>query len=268
MTVHFVVVPQWQGSGSSRAMQLVTGAETIRGDLPAAATTVVEVPLEAGDEEGSGVHRLSALRLTRQRFAAAVDGVDDPIITIGGDCSVDYPAVAHAAARSRPVLVWFDAHADANDAESSPSHAFHGMVLRSLVDDGVINADRVIVAGARNLDDAEDAWLTSTGITRLTSDELGDPATLVAALRATDADSVYLHIDLDVLDPSEIAGIAFPEPFGLTTSALTAALRAARDELPFAGAGIAEFSPVTPAAAADDMGTILRVVGALTASTR
>ena len=50
MPAAFVVVPQWQGSGSSRAMRLVDGAEAIRGDLPTASTFSVNVPLEAGDE--------------------------------------------------------------------------------------------------------------------------------------------------------------------------------------------------------------------------
>ena len=41
MAATFVVVPQWQGSGSSRAMRLVDGAEAIRGDLPSASTRSV-----------------------------------------------------------------------------------------------------------------------------------------------------------------------------------------------------------------------------------
>ncbi|RIJ25759.1 arginase family protein, partial [Clavibacter michiganensis subsp. insidiosus] len=57
MPASFVVVPQWQGSGSSRAMRLADGAEAIRGDLPASATHVVDVPVEAGESLGTGVLR-------------------------------------------------------------------------------------------------------------------------------------------------------------------------------------------------------------------
>ena len=46
---HFVIAPQWQGSGSARAMQLIDGAEAIAGDLPASACTRLEVPVEAGE---------------------------------------------------------------------------------------------------------------------------------------------------------------------------------------------------------------------------
>ncbi len=48
----FIVAAQWQGSSSSRAMQLIDGAEAIAGDLPRASTTVLEVPAEAGDAQG------------------------------------------------------------------------------------------------------------------------------------------------------------------------------------------------------------------------
>ena len=89
MVATFVIVPQWQGSGSSRAMRLVDGAEAIRGDLPASSTRIVEVPLEAGDEQGSGVHRLSSVAMVRDSLVLELATVDGPAITIGGDCGVD-----------------------------------------------------------------------------------------------------------------------------------------------------------------------------------
>lgn len=39
-------------------MRLVDGADAIRGDLPSASTRIVEIPLEAGDDQGTGVARL------------------------------------------------------------------------------------------------------------------------------------------------------------------------------------------------------------------
>ena len=72
MTINYVVVPQWQGSGSSRAMQLVDGAESIRGDLPSSATRTVDIPLEAGDHQSTGVHRYSSILLVRDRMRHAL----------------------------------------------------------------------------------------------------------------------------------------------------------------------------------------------------
>lgn len=276
MAATFVVVPQWQGSGSSRAMRLIDGAEAIRGDLPAAATRVVSVPMEAGESLDSGIHRfasLSAVRIAQSMALGAVDGV---AITIGGDCGVELAAIEHAMARYGPdtAVLWLDAHPDLNTPQSSPSGAFHGMVLRSLLGDGaqglvpapgsVLAPERVVIAGARSFDPAEDECVDATGIRCIPPSEL-TPEILVDAVRATGASRVYIHVDLDVLDPGEMSGIGYPEPFGVTVAALVAAIKAVRAEFPLAGAGITEFAPSSPDAASDDLGTILRIVGSLSA---
>src|SRR4051812_40354816 len=97
MAVTFVVVPQWQGSPSSRAMRQAEGAAAIREDLPTSATREVDVPLEAGDDQGTGIARFSSLQLVRERLGDLLDELDGPAITIGGDCAVSATAVAHAA---------------------------------------------------------------------------------------------------------------------------------------------------------------------------
>jgi len=272
----FVVVPQWQGSGSSRALRLSDGAEAIRGDLPASSTRVVEVPLEAGDELGSGLPRLGSLQLVRDRTLAVLADIDDWALTIGGDCGVALAAVDHALARTvgDVAVVWFDAHPDLNTLESSPSAAFSGMVLRTLLGDGIgplvpatpLAAGRLVLAGVRSSDEGEDEFVSATAIRQLTVDDLADPAALVAAVEATGAGSVYIHIDLDVLDPGELLGLSDPVPFGVTPAALVAAVRALKGRFGLAGASIAGFSPASPDEASDDLPTILRIIGALTAS--
>ena len=274
MAATFVVVPQWQGSGSSRAMQLADGAEAIRGDLPSGATRVVEVPVEAGDAQGSGVHRLSSIVLVRDRLRETLDRAAGVPIVIGGDCGVELGAVGHAVARhGDAAVVWFDAHPDLHTPGSSPSGAFAGMVLRTLLGDGepalvpqpALPASRLVLAGARSVDPAETAVLDALGIPIADlSDPDAVPAAVVAAVRATGAGSVYLHVDLDVLDPADFAGLDQPEPFGLALDQLLATIAALRAEFALAGAGITQFSPPTPAAAVDGLPTILRIVGALT----
>src|SRR3954470_14211753 len=112
MPVSFIVVPQWQGSPSSRAMRLAEGAEAIREDLPSARTVEVAVPLEAGDDQGGGIARFSSLQLVRERLTDALDDADGVPVVVGGDCSVSAAAVAHAARDAEVALVWFDAHPD------------------------------------------------------------------------------------------------------------------------------------------------------------
>lgn len=273
----FLVVPQWQGSGSSRAMRLIDGAEAIRGDLPAAATTVVAVPAAAGESLGTGVNRFSAIATVRDAAAAELMLLEAPVITIGGDCAADLASIQHAVAGAEPgavAVVWFDAHPDINDAASSPSSAFHGMVVRALLGDApdglassgpsLLSPGSLVLAGTRALDEAESAYIDDTGIRMLGPGELDDPAAIVSAVEATGATSVYLHIDLDVLDPAAIDGIGYPEPFGVQPGALCDAVRALRTRFTLAGASIMEFAPESPDAAGRDMAVILRILGALT----
>lgn len=272
MAATFVVVPQWQGSGSSRAMRLVDGAEAIRGDLPSASTRLVDVPLEAGDNQGSAVHRLSSILLVRDRLAQTLSEVPGTAITIGGDCGVELAAIGRVAEQDVAV-VWFDAHPDLNTPESSSSGAFTGMVLRALLGEGApqlvpavpLAPERVVLVGARSFDPAEDAYIAERGIRGLSAAEAG-PEAVVAAVEATGAASVYIHIDLDVLDPGDFAGLGAPEPFGIRATVLVETLRALLARFPLAGAGITEFAPPSVADAVEDMPTILRIIGALSAA--
>lgn len=275
----FFVVPQWQGSPAARAMHLVDGAEAIAGDLPRASTARVEVPASAGEALDTGIRRFSALSRTAAALREALAAHEGPtgdenFLVIGGDCGVAVPAIAHAAARRGALddslaVVWFDAHGDLNTPDTSPSGAFAGMALRAVIDDlplegsGAVPASRVILAGARELDDAESAALGDSALTHLDVEALADPLALADAVAATGAGAVYVHVDLDVLDPAVIGGVALPVPFGLSLEQLLAALAALRARVPLVGASIAGFAPASPAAAIDDLGTILRVVGAL-----
>jgi arginase len=281
MAARFVVVPQWQGSSSSRAMRLIDGAEAIRGDLPSAATVAVDIPLGAGDAVGTGVHRYSAVATVRERVRMALDDVpeDDLPVVIGGDCGVELAAVeraaqAAAARGSRLGLVWFDAHPDLNTPATSPSGAFCGMVLRALLGDGAdglvaetpVDPTRVVLAGTRNMDDQEADYVDSAGIAVVAADAVGSG--LGAAIDALEVDEVYLHVDLDVLDPGEFGGVTDPQPFGASLADVTAGIAAAAEGRRVAGAGITMFAPASADDVPADMPPILRILSALTASSR
>jgi arginase len=279
MPAKFVVVPQWQGSSSSRAMRLIDGAEAIRGDLPSAATRTVEVPLGAGDAVATGVHRYSTLAVVRERTALVLDELepDDVPVLIGGDCGVEVAGVARALERARAAgrrlgVVWFDAHPDLHSPATSESGAFAGMVLRAVLGEGAdgltvpagLQPADVVLVGARTVDEAEDRYVAEHGVRLLPPD--ARPEQLAAA--AEGWEDVYVHVDLDVLDPGDFEGVLDPLPFGMAPATVTAAITAALDGRRLAGAGIAMFAPASPDAAGRDLPTILRILSAITASTR
>jgi len=148
------------------------------------------------------------------------------------------------------------------------------MALRSIVGEGPeglaldqatrVAPDRVVLAGVRAVDDEERRFIDDHGIAELTVEDLADPAAVVSAIEATGAGRVFVHIDLDVLDPSALAGLSYPMPFGIGAPELAAVLRAVAARFPLAGASIAGFAPSSPEAASDDLPTILRLVAALT----
>lgn len=266
----FVVVPQWQGSPSTRAMALVDGADAIAGDLPSAACLRVEVPFEAGETLDTGVRRASTLRRLRERVDETLADLDgERVLVVGGDCGVAIPSISRVADDDLAV-VWFDAHGDLHSPATSPSGAFAGMALRGVLGEcaaglslppGAVTPDRVVLAGARALDDEERDFAEAEGIRHLGPRSTGEQ--IAEAVAATGAKRVYIHVDLDVLDPAHMAGVADAQPFGLDAAALVDAITAIRAVLPLAGSTLTGFAPASPAHAVDDLGTILRVVGAL-----
>lgn len=271
MSASFFVVPQWQGSGSSRAMRLIDGAEAIRGDLPSVSTVSIDVPPGAGTDFGSGVHRLSAVLTVRDRLLVALQAGSGVPVAVGGDCGIELGAVQHALAQDGVAVVWLDAHADLNTPDTSPSGSFGGMVLRTLLGDGPVSAVppttldpvRLVLAGVRSLDDDESDFIAASGIAHLDPGAL-DARSISAAVAATGASAVYVHIDLDVIDPAEFACVAAPEPFGVPFQTLLDVIASIRATLPLVGAGITGFAPASAEAADGDATSILRVIGALT----
>ncbi|MRX42816.1 arginase family protein [Agromyces kandeliae] len=280
MPAAFVVVPEWQGSVSARAMSHADGAHAISGDLPSASTVLVDVPVEAGDSLGTGVHRYSALRRVGDRMRAAMQGLGRTPIAIGGDCGIALASVATAAAGDADSLavLWLDAHPDLNSPDTSPSGAFNGMVLRAIAGDGAeglalrdgerVAPSRLVLGGVRSLDEGEQAFIDEHGIAMVDVDRFREPAAIVEAILATGASRVYVHVDLDVLDPSAIAGLSYPLPFGADPDDLVALVRTVVADVPLAGASIAGFAPSSPEAALDDLPTILRLIGALASGAR
>ncbi len=281
--VRFLVVPQWQGSSSSRAMQLVDGAHAVLEDLPRSGSRMIEVPLEAGDTLGSGVLRMSALNQTARNLRTALGELREraqAVITFGGDAGVATVAALDAAtgapghaADGEMAVVWFGAHGAFHSPDTSPTRAFQDMAARALVDPlvprphlldplPVIAGSRLTLVGVRALDEAQIAAAAEHGVAVYTPDRL-DPAALAAAIVAAGASRVFIHVDLHVLDPSVLSGLGHAEPFGLELAQLLDTIAALRDRLPLAGAAVTEYAPASPAAISDDMATILRIVGAL-----
>lgn len=148
-------------------------------------------------------------------------------VVVSGDCVAPLGALAGLQRRGLdPALVWLDAHGDANTETTSPSGYLGGMTLAKAVgwgDPGLaagigltpLAEQRVLLAGARDLDPAERELLDGSRIARR------GLADLDAFLPAG---PLHVHLDLDVVDPGDLPGLRYPAPDGPSAGEVRAAL--------------------------------------------
>jgi arginase len=167
----------------------------------------------------------------------ALEGGELPIV-LGGDHSVAIGSVAGVTSiyrqRGQSVgLVWFDAHADMNTPETSPSGNIHGMPLAVLLGHGAPELTGIegfspkldprfcAHIGARDVDPGERELIRKLGIRFFTMreiDERGMSACMDEATAiASKAEAGYhVTLDVDALDPGDAPGSGTVVRGGLT----------------------------------------------------
>jgi arginase len=245
-----IVLPQWQGSVRPLARQLVSGAARLAALARGMGAQVLE---PAGFGAGrsplrDGVDSYDVLLAAHARAAQVLP--DGPLLAIGGDCGADLGPAARALRHygGELAIVWIDAHADFNTPASSPSGAFHGMVLRSLTGvgpDGLTAPvpalpSSLVLAGTRSIDAAEQDELTAAGVEPLGMRALAEPASVAGQLKRTGCSAVHIHLDLDVLDPAVFPYTTYSEPGGATIDQVLGLLETIDRALPVTSAFIGE----------------------------
>jgi arginase len=190
---------------------------------------------------GDKLKYLQEIKAACDELAANVVGVlsagELPII-LGGDHSIAIGSVAGVAAHCRSRnetlgLIWFDAHADMNTPESTPSGNIHGMPLAALLGFGAPELTNVAGfapkieprlcahVGARDIDPGERELIRRLGIRVFTMreiDERGMTAVMDEAIAIASCGSggYAVTFDVDVLDPGDAPGSGTLVRGGLT----------------------------------------------------
>ena len=166
--------------------------------------------------------------------ATSIQGGRFPLV-LGGDHSLSAGSIRGAAKHKKLGVIWVDAHADFNTAETTPSGNIHGMPLAALCGLGdprlvclgedetapALDPRRVAVIGARDLDPGEKRNLREADVMVQSMEQI-DRIGMVAALEkaidrvSRDVDGIYLSLDMDALDPRHAPGVGTPVPGGLT----------------------------------------------------
>jgi arginase len=160
--------------------------------------------------------------------AAEVRAGHVPVV-VSGDCTTSLGVVAGLQRAGRdPHVVWFDGHADVQTPETTSSGYLGGFPVRQLVGGSdrttpdrlglqPIPEEHVVLVDVRDQDPPEVEYLARSAIRQVAVEEVGG---------VLPPGPVYLHVDVDVTNPDDVAGLLIPAPGGPPLAAVTRAVRA------------------------------------------
>lgn len=163
-----------------------------------------------------------------------VDNQRTPLV-LGGDHSIAIGTLAGLSLHYKNLgVIWFDAHADLNTPETTPSGNIHGMPLATSIglgherltsilhSEAKIQAENIIIIGGRSIDEGERVLIKERGIQVYTMheiDRLGMTHVMeqtLAYFKEKQIDGLHLSLDLDALDPLYTPGVGTPVAGGIT----------------------------------------------------
>ncbi len=193
-------------------------------------------------QEGRTAVNIGTLGAHTAQLISAARQAGNGALVLAGDDTAAIGVVAGlqtAVGAATPIgIVWLDAHGDFNTPETSYSGILAGMPLAILAGlagplwreaaglASPIATDRLVLAGTRDLDEKEAELLRSTDVRVVPAGEVrkGAPFADVVAWLASRSDLLYLHVDLDVLDPRFVPSASTPAADGLTIDELAHAM--------------------------------------------
>jgi arginase len=153
-------------------------------------------------------------------------------------------------------LIWIDAHADYNTPETTLSGMLGGMPVAIATGDCLTHLRQwsgmpqplpetyVVMMGVRDTDPGEQERLDRSRIEQISVEEirgLSDTIHLQMKRLSRLTDLIYIHIDMDVLDPAEVSGHSLTVADGPTSGELARALELIFQYKKAAALGIASY---------------------------
>jgi arginase len=182
-------------------------------------------------------------------LAGVVASVDRPVV-YAGDCLATIGVLAGLQRKGlHPAVVWFDAHGDFHTWETTPSGFLGGMPLAMLVGRGEqsimraagatpIEETSAILVDGRDLDESE-----PVSSSRLRHVAVGDVATSIPSDSA-----LYVHVDVDVVDPADMPAVNYPSPGGPSLEEVASSLRELSSDGRVVAFSLSSWNPSLPGA--------------------
>jgi len=181
----------------------------------------ITAPLPPGDP-------WSRMAVLYEAVASVVSRQESPALVVSGDCTTSLGVLAGLRRSGHDVgVVWLDAHADFHTEATTTSGYLGGMPLALAAGIGTltlpaalglnpVSQSRIVLVDARDTDPAEQSLLEQSSVARTRVQDLDDSN--------LPSGEIYLHLDLDVCDPSDVPDLLFPVPGGPALADVTAAV--------------------------------------------
>ncbi|WP_250005366.1 arginase family protein [Actinoplanes sp. M2I2] len=249
----FLLGAPWDCSGTGRGEERAPDAlreaglsRLVDADLGDAATAITSTERDPA----TGVRALPQTMAAARALAAALGTgrADRPRhrpLVVGGDCSLLLGVFAHLRAAVGDVGLWMaDGHPDYVDPADSDTGETADSELAVLT--GLGPAALTGLAGTTPMVDAGRVSLIGHRTTGLDPASAAELARVPAGMLTLDADPgrpMWLHLDVDVLDPSVMPAVTYPQPGGPGFEQLEARLRPLAAAPDLIGVSIADYRP-------------------------
>ena len=186
---------------------------------------IAEATIPEGLPEGLG--KLATVTAVGRWIAEAVATAHErgrfPLVLSGGCLASVGVLTGLQRSGIDPAVAWIDAHGDFNTPETSPSGYWDGMALASVcglslpeVREGIglqpLRVDRVVHLAGRSFDPLEIEHVRTRRLAAIPPDRIAAPESLEKCRQLSGR--LYLHVDVDGLDPGDAPAVGFPEPGG------------------------------------------------------
>ncbi len=198
--------------------------------------------------DGTPQERMAVLY---RSLADRVEITEAPVL-YAGDCVSIIGVLAGLERRHiRPTLVFFDAHGDFHTWDTTASGFLGGMPLAMVTGRGEqtildgagltpIPDHRALLVDGRDLDPGEREALEESGVQRVPVAQLAD--------RIPDDGPIYVHVDLDVVDPSDMPAMNYPAPGGPSLDEVASSVRGLAETGRVVAFSVSSWNPQLPGA--------------------